>query len=351
MKPLNKKLSPGNIKRGLSSFLYKSGIIRYLLKIQSFYQKKNKNPFRILFYHRINDYKDPFSIDSVSTRDFDDQMKYVSQSYNVLSLEEIYHCIKKDKKLPDQCIAITFDDGYEDNYTNAYQILKKYDLPATIFLTVDCIDTQTPLWFDRILHAFKTTQEKKIIPPWDEKIIEIETTDQKLHAAHLVLEQLKKTDNDQRIKLISVILNDLGNTSNMKINKNAMILNWSQVREMGHHKISFGSHTMTHPILTNISGSQLQWELATSRKIIEEQTGHPVYFIAYPNGQSSDYDEQVIRLVRQNGYKAAMTTAAISNNKFTDFYTWARYKPWQNQVEHFATSLFIHGLSGQVQQS
>ena len=326
-----------------ASLLNKSGMLRYLLKLQGFC-RRNKNSFRILFYHRINNYKDPFTINSVSVSDFKNQMKYIAKSYNVLSLEQIYTRITQNENLPDHCLAITFDDGYEDNYTNAFPILKKYDLPATIFLTAGCIDSRAYLWFDQILYAFKTTGNDNIVLPWNGKIIRIITTEQKLHTAHLVLEYLKKTGNTERIRLIDLIVNELGISSGRNIISNASLLDWSQIREMSRHKISFGSHTMTHPILTNISEEQLQWELESSRKIIEKQTGKPVYFIAYPNGQPSDYNDSVIQSLKQSGYRAAMTTEPVSNDQFTDCYKWGRYKPWQDQVDHFAAALLFHGL-------
>ncbi|HBU08687.1 MAG TPA: hypothetical protein DEA99_05810 [Candidatus Omnitrophica bacterium] len=61
------------------------------------------------------------------------------RKYNIVSLEELTDLIKNKKKIPSGTVAITFDDGYLDNYTHAYPVLKKYNIPATIFVVINRI--------------------------------------------------------------------------------------------------------------------------------------------------------------------------------------------------------------------
>ncbi len=86
----------------------------------------------VLMYHSV-DNNNWYA--SINPEIFDKQMKYLFDNrYNVVSLNEIIDYIKGQKDLPDRTVAITFDDGYLDNYQEAFPILKKYQLPATIFL-------------------------------------------------------------------------------------------------------------------------------------------------------------------------------------------------------------------------
>src|SRR5690606_13951821 len=99
---------------------------------------KIHNRFRpksfILMYHRITELEiDPWEL-AVSVENFDDHLKVLKSSYNVLSLDEFTEN-KKKNKLKEGSIAITFDDGYKDNYTNAFPILTKHQLPATFFIS------------------------------------------------------------------------------------------------------------------------------------------------------------------------------------------------------------------------
>jgi peptidoglycan/xylan/chitin deacetylase (PgdA/CDA1 family) len=94
----------------------------------------------ILMYHYINDEEPHKSKLGVSPEAFERQMRFLSEhKYNVLPLEELVNIIKEKKKFLPKTVAITFDDGYLDNYTNAYPVLKKYMIPATIFVVINRI--------------------------------------------------------------------------------------------------------------------------------------------------------------------------------------------------------------------
>lgn len=337
------KLRSLNLKHSFSILSYRFGITQALLRLGNYIGSPD-NTFTILNYHRVNDFNDPFTIDSVSAKDFNNQMQHISKYYSVFSLEQILARIKDDAGLPKNCLAVTFDDGYADNYTFAYPILKKYNLPATIFLTVDCIETQTSLWFDQILSAFKATGKNKFVCPITETVFEIDSMEKKIHAAHIMLEKLKKQENAQRKKSIHDVLKELGISSTETQNA-SNLLTWPRIKEMSRHNITFGSHTMTHPILANLPVSELDWELTTSRQVIEHHIGKAVQFFAYPNGKCQDFNETIIQTIKQAGYEAAVTTVPEINTPATDPFAWGRYKPWQNQVEQFSLALLMHGLS------
>jgi peptidoglycan/xylan/chitin deacetylase (PgdA/CDA1 family) len=92
----------------------------------------------VLMYHSIN----PKSTNSNITtpEEFEKQMKWLKDNnFTTLSLDEVYSMITTGKNVPERPIALTFDDGYEDSYQNAYPILKKYDFKATVFLITDAV--------------------------------------------------------------------------------------------------------------------------------------------------------------------------------------------------------------------
>jgi len=108
-----------------------------------------------------------------STSDFEKQIAHLARNYKIISLDEIVDRVKTKKSLR-RCVAITFDDGFRDNYEKAYPILKKYNVPATIFLLTGCIQNGEAPWFIRFRHVFMKTQkehfqqfqeDKKVIIP------------------------------------------------------------------------------------------------------------------------------------------------------------------------------------------
>ena len=108
--------------------------------------------YQILQYHRVNDEHD-FLMDSVPVKVFARQMEMLHTFFNVLPLEELVERASKSD-IPAKAVAITFDDGYRDNYQNAFPILKRLDLPATIFVTTGVVDSNAPLWHDTLFNAF-----------------------------------------------------------------------------------------------------------------------------------------------------------------------------------------------------
>ena len=85
----------------------------------------------ILMYHYINDQEPLKSRLGVSPKAFERQMRFLKEHrYNVLPFEELVNIVRERKKFPPRTVAITFDDGYLDNFTAAYPILKRYGIPA-----------------------------------------------------------------------------------------------------------------------------------------------------------------------------------------------------------------------------
>lgn len=95
----------------------------------------------ILMYHKVDKNDSLESKLAVSPQVFEKQMNFLARNkYKVISLNQLVSLIKAKSKIPQNTIVITFDDGYENNYSQAYPILKKYNLPATIFIIVDFIN-------------------------------------------------------------------------------------------------------------------------------------------------------------------------------------------------------------------
>ena len=86
-----------------------------------------------------------------------------------------------------------------------------------------------------------------------------------------------------------------------------LMMSWDQVREMHRAGIEFGAHTMTHPILTRISLDEVRAEVAGSKSRIESEIGETVLSFAYPNGQSSDLNDPIEKVVSETGIRVAFT--------------------------------------------
>ena len=92
-------------------------------------------------------------------------MRYLASHFRVLSLAEIIERIRAGRGIEPRTIAVTFDDGYRDNYLYVDLILKKYNLPVTLFAATGFIGTANVMWNDRLAFAVKHTTRQKIALP------------------------------------------------------------------------------------------------------------------------------------------------------------------------------------------
>jgi len=133
-------------------------IVLLSFSLVNFIQGKYVVP--IAMYHSVSPEASPKNALAISTETLRRQMRFLkSHHYNVLSLESLVTLIKERKRIPSKTISITFDDGYKDNYIYAFPILKKYHLPATVFIITDEVGRADRLSWDEI----KEMQDSGII--------------------------------------------------------------------------------------------------------------------------------------------------------------------------------------------
>ena len=206
-------------------------------------------PYRsvpIIFYHQIVETIDEENriLHSIPPDIFRSQMKYLhDRGYISISLDELESIDKNKKQDSRKLIAITFDDGYLDNYTNAFPILQEYEFSATIFAVTD---------------LFGKSNVRNSCAP-------------------------------------------------------RRYLDWSHAKEMVRHGISFQSHTCTHPDLTKIGVKEGFYEIAVSRKKIEDALGTPVRHFSYPYGK---YNDEVVEKVKKAGYLSSYAAGMSEKGGF-----------------------------------
>ena len=284
----------------LASLLHYMGIVR----IFRFITKKKKK-IKILMYHRIADN----SIDilpyysqlNVSVKSFEEQIIYLKKNYNIIRVEDI-------ENAPENSVIITFDDGYLDNYTNAYPILKKYDVPATIFVAADAIDGKI-LWINKYYYCLNNISLEELIDYFNI----ITNADIKLknkiksaeEMQHFLMFKLNK-------KRREIIIEKIIKHFKLKLPiKNYMT--WNNLKEMSKNNISIGSHTCSHQLLSTLTAEEIEEELINSKKKIEDNV-NKVNAIAYPWGNKKSFNKEVIKTASKY-YKYGLTTLPYLNFK------------------------------------
>lgn len=285
------------------------------------------NKFHIIPYHMIVDEPNGFYPET-STSDFEKQIVHLSRNYRVVSLDEIVDRVKNRRPLR-RCVAITFDDGFRDNYEIAYPILRKYNVPATIFLTTGYIENGTAPWFIKLRYIFMQTAKTHFHLSHNGAIISqpMHTKDEKFAASDRAMVCLKKCPDEERLPLLDRLCDEL-EVKDFKGLNNVM-LTLDQIKEMSGNGISFGAHTVNHPILSRTSLEMAKREIRESKKTIEKKIGRPVTSFAYPFGKKAQYSSDLFPVLEKLGFTCAVTTEKFPNNCKINLFELNRPAPWE----------------------
>jgi peptidoglycan/xylan/chitin deacetylase (PgdA/CDA1 family) len=275
-----------------------------ILDLYTFIRRKvSGSQVAIIQYHRVGPKSDNWSISPLSPEIFKKHVEYLSKRYEIVSLDEIARCIRQEKGLRQKAVAITFDDGYLDNYLYAYPILAQYKAPATIFLTTGHISSDKLFWWDKVGYIIQNTSETQIRLDELGSYV-VSSIKDKMLAQERITEALKKFDEDQK----NILINKLMVVAKTHIPDNLspnLMMSWAQIKEMSENGIVFGAHTINHPILTNISLEQARLEIIESKIEVEKRIGKEVALFSYPNG---NYNNKIAELVKNFGFVCAVST-------------------------------------------
>ncbi len=303
-KPSQHRLTPSRLIKNMASRLvYNDSVIGLGRRVFA-------KSLTVINYHRIGDPHQP-GFDSfrpnISAHPdmFRQQLEYLIRWYNVIEARDLINWLNQEKPLPSNAALITFDDGYLDNYTQAYPILRKYDLPALIFLTSGHIDTDQPFYWDLAAYCFHhTTQDHIAFPDRKEQFWADESEKELVSTAWI--ESMKKIPNEEKKKWVAQLPQTLKVSVPSNFFRNLM-MNWDQIREMNKNRIEFGGHTINHPILSKVPLDEAFNEIDGSRKRIEHELGREVQSFAYPNGMSDNFNSDIEKAVARAKYQAAFT--------------------------------------------
>ncbi len=304
-----------------------------------------KNNFVMLMYHRIipkDETKKGVQAGMyVEPRTFESHIRFLKEYFSIRPISEIFsrsqESIRRLNGKP-SCV-LTFDDGWYDFYTNCFPILKAHGVPATVFLPTDFIGSNHFFWTDRLSFLFhqrfkhrnaegSDTAERLTIksPLVEELVVFRGSLESRLESAIALL----KTCSDVDIEKTVAELSSLWGIEPKFPSR--CFLSWEEVSEMGQTGlINFGSHTATHRILTTLKQKEVEEELIKSKEALIVHKAVDPSFIAfsYPNG---NYNEEICQMVKEAGYRLAVTTRKGWNHKGLDPFLLKRFPIHQDMT-------------------
>lgn len=297
----------------------------------------------ILTYHAVTPGKPPIKDWCfLPARKFAAQMRVIRHcAIPVLPLAEAVDGLV-NSTLNRRVIAITFDDGYQNNVTTALPILERHGFPATVFPVSGGIDRRTTIWPSRINAAIGAC-ERKSVDVFD-RVFLLGTDLDRVRASRALQALTKTLFPDDPGAGAEVVERACGTARNPEFERDHdfAMLDTASIRAAdATGLIEFGAHTVTHPILSKLTDRALKQEIHDSVDRVAKATGRRCRLFAYPNGALEDFDVRAIECLRAAGIEASVTTVQAQNRPDADRLRLSRWDVGDDMsLTRFAAMLF-----------
>lgn len=294
---------------------------------------------QVLFFHRVLPEPDPMFPGELHRAGFDALLGFLKQHFHILPLPEAMDRLAAGS-LPAASLSITFDDGYADNATEALPVLSKHGLRASFFIATAYLDGGR-MWNDTVIETIRRHPDG-----------ELDLTDCGLGIHHVndsnryevsgrVLTAIKHRPPMERQSVADAIGERAGGLPD------DLMMSGLQVRQLAAAGMTLGAHTHSHPILACLDDDEALREIATGREILESLSGEKINLFAYPNGKpGKDYDNRHATMVREQGFRAAFSTAPGVSTRDSNPWQLPRFTPWDRDQGRYLLRLLMnrHGL-------
>ncbi len=295
----------------------------------------NPNNLTILVYHGVTDQRNSgienFSSKHLYFKYFEDQMKILRDKYLVLSMDDVLKIYEDKLVIPDKSVAITFDDGFKNNYSIAAPILDKYQLSATFYVTTGLINTNRLFWVDLIEDIIVNCELNEIKIQLDSfKEFKLNTEQSKIDTIIEIKTYCKKVQNSQKDNIINQLISTTNyNKSKSSNNSNYAMMDWNDIRALNSsNNFIVGGHSHNHDILSKFDDNKkLKLDLSLSIDLLKYNLDTEIIHYAYPEGQQEHYNYFVISELKNLGIKCCPSAIHGYNDGSEDLFNLKRIMP------------------------
>jgi peptidoglycan/xylan/chitin deacetylase (PgdA/CDA1 family) len=227
--------------------------------------------------------------------------EHLAKHYKVVPVSAVAAYHQGQAELPERAVALTFDDGYASNFHLGLPLLRRYGLPATVYLTTGFVDGSLVPWFVKLEHALAATELMQMSARGQP--LGLMTTDLRRAAYGRLCSLYKSLPHVDGEAMVAEVLEQLGVTLQLPAPLRPM--DWNMAREMqASGLVELGGHTHSHPILARCVADVARDEVQLTARRLREELGDGARTFAYPNGQPGDITPAVMEDVERAGFTA-----------------------------------------------
>jgi peptidoglycan/xylan/chitin deacetylase (PgdA/CDA1 family) len=273
-------------------------------------RRVSASKFLILAYHRVGTGGVPY-YSELPRRVFEQQISYLKRNYRIISLDQLCDELEHPRN-SGQSIVVTFDDGYADLFDQAFPVLRKYEMPATVYLPAKLVEAGEVGWYDRLFVALQVAPESEFTIQMEKtRTFQLNSVEDRFYAAVAMVKFCRSISDDQRVRFCNELERRIAIPTEQVRGR---LLSWEQIGAMQTAGINFASHTSTHPVMSRLRPEQVKLELSESKELLQKRLGREVLHFAYPFGKTADCGEPPNQIFRDCGYRSAATTVIGANS-------------------------------------
>ncbi len=282
--------------------------------------------FAVYLFHGVVDQHDApvrnYTRKHINTRTFSRVLNSLTEAGTPVSMDQIIEHHNNRESFPAKAFAITFDDGFENNYSVAAGVLQEFGIPATFYVTTDFVDRNMMSWIDRVEHCFDRTQSACIRLPWSDKPHYFCSSQEKIAVLDLIRANAKTDPAVDVDELAAKVCRQCGQQeikdSDGPLDRK---MSWAQVRDLaGNDLFTIGGHSHTHRTLAFLDQDELTEEIHRSLHLLKYQAGVQARHYSYPEGLRHSYSETVIEMLKQCAIECCPTAEPGVNSIDDDLF-------------------------------
>jgi len=279
--------------------------------------------YAVFLFHGVVDHNNyqirNYTKKHVTAQVFQQTLEDLKENGSPISMDDVVDHHKQGKPLPSRAFAITFDDGFENNYSIAAPILSELQIPATFYITTGFVQNNRMSWIDRIENCFELVEDGNVLLPWECEASKLHSGIEKIALLNEIRIQAKIDPAIDLDLLASSIAKQLGvddvtNSSDPLDLK----MNWDQIAELAKSELfTIGGHTHTHQIMSFMRKQVLEEEVTQSLQLLKQKSNIQTTHYSYPEGMEYCYNEFVIEVLEKHGIECC-PSAELGVNKIED---------------------------------
>lgn len=229
--------------------------------------------------------------------------------FDLLSIADLVTNLRDGIPLARHSIAFTVDDGYADFSGLAADVFLQFDCPVTVYIATGFVDRRYWFWWDRVEVAFRQTPRSEVSLSMGTEALtyRLHSSSERGFAIIDLISRLKRVTEATKEALLQSLPTELDVDLPQVAPDDYAPMTWDEIRSLQGRGVAFGPHTVSHPILAQVSAPQMLYEVNESRDRLNAELGRAGPAFCYPNGDSSSFGAREVQAIRSSGFTAALS--------------------------------------------